>query len=87
MPLTPERSLAVDRTHYAYGLPVWVDAQLPLGPDGQLRRFRRLMMAEDTGSAIVGPARGDIFLASGEMAGRLRHPGRFVVLLPTALLE
>ncbi len=48
--------------------------------------FERLMIAQDTGSAIVGPARGDIFTGSGEAAGRvagaIRHPARFVALLP-----
>ncbi|WP_246718750.1 murein transglycosylase A [Microvirga terrestris] len=84
-PLVPGRSLAVDRSLWAYGLPVWLDGQLPLTLD-MAEPLRRLMIAQDTGSAIVGPARGDFFFGSGEEAGRraglLRHPVRFVVLQP-----
>jgi membrane-bound lytic murein transglycosylase A len=84
-PLVPGRSLAVDRSLWAYGLPVWLDGQLPLALD-RAEPLRRLMIAQDTGSAIVGPARGDFFFGSGAEAGRraglLRHPVRFVVLQP-----
>jgi membrane-bound lytic murein transglycosylase A len=84
-PLVPGRSLAVDRSLWAYGLPVWLDGQLPLTLD-RTEPLRRLMIAQDTGSAIVGPARGDFFFGSGEEAGRraglLRHAVRFVVLQP-----
>jgi membrane-bound lytic murein transglycosylase A len=79
--LTPGRSLAVDRTLHTFHVPVFVDADTP-GP----APFRRLMVAQDTGSAIVGPARGDIFFGSGEAgfsaAARVRHPARFTVLWP-----
>ena len=85
IPLVPGRSLAVDRSLWAYGLPIWLDGQLPLTLD-TAEPLRRLMIAQDTGSAIVGPARGDFFFGSGEEAGRraglLRHPVRFVVLRP-----
>ena len=85
IPLVPGRSLAVDRSLWAYGLPIWLDGQLPLTLD-TAEPLRRLMIAQDTGSAIVGPARGDFFFGSGEEAGRraglLRHPVRFVVLQP-----
>lgn len=85
--LTPGVSLAVDRTLHTFGAPIFLDADLPIGPGGEMRPFRRLMLAEDTGSAIVGPARGDVFFgcgpAAGEIAGRLRHaPRAFVVLVP-----
>ncbi|WP_246776701.1 murein transglycosylase A [Microvirga sp. VF16] len=84
-PLVPGRSLAVDRSLWAYGLPVWLDGQLPLTLD-KTEPLQRLMIAQDTGSAIVGPARGDFFFGSGEEAGRraglLRHAVRFVVLQP-----
>ncbi|WP_245435400.1 murein transglycosylase A [Microvirga calopogonii] len=84
-PLVPGRSLAVDRSLWAYGLPVWLDGQLPLTLDAA-EPLRRLMIAQDTGSAIIGPARGDFFFGSGEEAGRraglLRHAVRFVVLQP-----
>jgi membrane-bound lytic murein transglycosylase A len=87
LPLTPWRSLAVDRTVWPYGLPIWIEAALPL-PAGGAEAFRRLTVAEDTGSAIVGPARADLFHGSGATAGSragvLRHPMRFVVLWPKA---
>lgn len=83
--LTPLRSIAVDRTLYPYGLPVFVSASLPWqGP--RPSPFRRLMIAQDTGSAIVGPARADIFFGTGDdagaRAGDIRHAGDFIVLLP-----
>ena len=80
LPLTPHRSLAIDRTVWPYGLPFWVDANLATGP------FRRLMVAQDTGSAIVGPARADLYFGSGETAGDaaglVRHAANLHVLLP-----
>ena len=83
--LVPGRSLAIDSKLWSYGLPFWIEAQLPRA-DESLEPFRRLMVAQDTGSAILGPARGDIFFgsgpAAGDRAGLIRHPGRFVVLLP-----
>lgn len=82
--LTPLRSLAIDRDIYPYGAPIWVDADIPGAlPEG---RLRRLMIAQDTGSAIVGPARADIFFGSGDeagaRAGAVRHAGEFIVFLP-----
>lgn len=86
VPLTPGRSLAVDAKIWPYGLPIWVDAQLPLQNETALQNFSHLLIAQDTGAAIVGPARGDIFFGSGdgagEVAGRIRHAGEFIVLLP-----
>jgi membrane-bound lytic murein transglycosylase A len=83
--LTPLRSIAVDRTIWAYGLPFWIDAELPW-VDETRRPFRRLMIAQDTGSAIVGPARADLFFGSGDeagaRAGAIRDSAEFVVLLP-----
>lgn len=82
--LTPGRSLAVDGAIHALGTPIWVTA-----PDLDVhgaRGFRRLMIAQDVGSAIRGPERGDIYWGSGAEAGRVagltRHTGRFFVLLP-----
>lgn len=90
VPLTPERSLAVDRTLWAYGLPVWLEGELPR-PEGAPEPLRRLMIAQDTGSAILGPARGDYYFGSGAAAGTraglLRHPVGFTVLLPRAEAE
>ena len=85
IPLTPGRSLAVDRTAWRYGLPVWLEGELPR-PDGGPEPLHRLVVAQDTGTAIVGPARGDLFLGTGEAAGAqaglVRQPVRFVVLMP-----
>jgi membrane-bound lytic murein transglycosylase A len=85
VPLTPLRSIAVDRAIWAYGLPFWIDAELPWAGETP-QPFRRLMIAQDTGSAIVGPARADLFFGSGEAAGAragaIRHPAELVVLLP-----
>jgi len=83
--LTPNRSLAVDPSLHTLGLPIFVEAPT-LNVDGG--PFRRLMIAQDVGSAIRGPERGDIYFGSGPEAGRLagrtKHPGRFIVLLPRA---
>ncbi len=84
-PLVPGRSLAVDRSLWAYGLPFWLEGRMPLTLDRD-EPLRRLLIAQDTGSAIVGPARGDFFVGSGPEAGTraglLRHKTRFVVLQP-----
>jgi membrane-bound lytic murein transglycosylase A len=83
--LTPLRSIAVDRTIWPYGLPFWIDAELPW-EDAAPRPFKRLMTGQDTGSAIVGPARADLFFGTGEQAGAragaIRHRADFTVLLP-----
>jgi membrane-bound lytic murein transglycosylase A len=85
VPVTPGRTLAVDRSLWSYGLPVWLEGELP-EPRGGSRPLRRLVVAQDTGSAIVGPARGDLFIGSGvqagEGAGLVRNEVRFVVLWP-----
>jgi membrane-bound lytic murein transglycosylase A len=87
IPLTPGRSLAIDRNLWSYGLPVWLEGKLPL-PKGGSEPLRRLMVAQDTGSAILGPARGDFFFGTGApagaLAGLMRYPVRFVVLWPRA---
>ena len=86
IPLTPLRSIAVDRSIWSYGTPFWIDASLPWQGEAPTP-FRRLTIAADTGSAILGPARADIFFgggdAAGARAGAIRHPADFVVLLPT----
>ena len=89
--LTPLRSLAVDRSLHVLGAPLWIDAMLPdaQSAQGGTSPFRRLMIAQDTGSAIVGPARGDIFFGTGadagHQAGLVRHAGRFTLLWPKGL--
>ena len=87
VPLTPGRSLAVDRSLWAYGMPVWLDTTKPT-PDGE-QPLRRLLIAQDTGSAILGIARGDVFFGAGAAAawsaGHMKSPGRMIVLLPRPL--
>ncbi len=88
VPLTAGRSLAVDRSLWPYGTPFWLEGELPLTLD-RAEPLRRLMIAQDTGSAILGPARGDFYFGSGAEAGTraglLRHRPRFVVLRPKPL--
>ena len=88
VPLTPGRSIAVDRLH-EYGTPFFIEGNLPIESVKPVSPFRRLMIAQDTGSAIVGPARADLYWGAGDdagrIAGRIRHPGRFVMLLPREL--
>jgi membrane-bound lytic murein transglycosylase A len=85
VPLTAGRSLATDRDIWSYGLPIWLEGELPLGA-GNSEPLGRLLVSQDTGTAIVGPARGDFFFGSGAEAGTraglTRQAVRFVVLLP-----
>ena len=85
VPLTPGRSLAVDPGYHALGTP---DLRQRADDEACAKAapFNRLMVAQDVGSAIKGPERGDIYFGSGDAAGKLagvtKHPGRFFVLLP-----
>ena len=86
VPLTAGRSIAVDKNIHTYGTPFWIEAELPIDSEKPETKFRRLMVAQDTGSAILGPARADIYFGSGEtvgsIAGRIKQFGRFVMLVP-----
>jgi membrane-bound lytic murein transglycosylase A len=88
VPLVPGRSIAVDKLH-VYGTPFFIEANLPIESARSTTPFRRLMIAQDTGSAIVGPARADLYWGAGpragSVAGRIRHPGTFIMLLPREL--
>jgi membrane-bound lytic murein transglycosylase A len=87
--LTPERSIAVDKNLHVYGTPFFIAAELPIDSARPTTKFRRLMIAQDTGSAIIGPARADLYWGAGDLAGkiagRMRHQGRYVMLLPKSL--
>ena len=89
VPLVPGRSIAVDRSLHVYGTPFFIEANLPIADDKTGTKFHRLVFAQDTGSAIVGPARADIYFGAGDeaarVAGRVRHAGAFVMLVPRAL--
>jgi membrane-bound lytic murein transglycosylase A len=82
--LTPYRSLAVDRNLHTYGIPIWIETSNAF--PGNVQPFKKLMIAQDTGSAIIGPLRGDLYLGSGDAAGKIageiRHAVKFVLLVP-----
>ncbi|MFQ6021452.1 MAG: murein transglycosylase A [Acidiferrobacterales bacterium] len=84
VPLTAERSVAVDPTYIALGLPVWLDTTLP----NTEQPYRRLVFAQDTGGAIKGAVRADVFFGQGQeaesLAGTMKQEGRLFVLLPAA---
>ncbi len=83
VPLTPGRSIAVDPESIPYGTPVW------LASDGPQTSLQRLVLAQDTGTAIRGAVRADYFAGwgaqAGELAGRLKQPLRLWVLWPKGL--
>jgi membrane-bound lytic murein transglycosylase A len=89
IPLSAGRSIAVDKALHVYGTPFFIEADLPLASARSQTPFRRTMIAQDTGSAIVGPARADLFFGAGDeagqVAGRIKQPGRFTMLLPREL--
>ncbi len=88
VPLTPGRSMAVDRRFIPLGVPLWLDTTWPSQPDKPLRR---LMVAQDAGGAIQGVVRGDFFWGFGEEAleeaGRMKSKGRYYLLIPASVAE
>jgi membrane-bound lytic murein transglycosylase A len=82
--LTPGASIAVDTNFHALGVPIFVVAQLPAG-----QALQNLFIAQDTGGAIRGPARADVFFGFGAraeaLAGAMKSAGRLYVLLPKQL--
>lgn len=88
LPLTPERSLAVDRSLIPYGLPLFLAAE---NPNPSLPPIQQVMVAQDTGGAIQGPVRGDMFWGHGpeaeKNAGPMKSAGRYWFLLPKPLAE
>jgi len=89
VPLVPGRSIAIDKSRNTYGMPFFIQSDLPIANGKAETRFRRLVIAQDTGSAIVGPARADIYFGAGDeaarIAGRIKHAGQFAMLMPLAL--
>ncbi|XBQ17202.1 MAG: MltA domain-containing protein [Oceanicaulis sp.] len=84
-PLTPMASLAVDPAHHAWGVPVWLEAAIDGAPS-----WKGLVVTQDAGGAITGPARGDLFFGwgpeAGDRAGRQNDPSaQWTLLLPTEL--
>ena len=82
MPLTPGRSIAVDPLAIPHGAVVWLDTTEPLSNTP----LRRLVMAQDSGSAITGAVRADLFFGwtrqAETLAGRMKQPLRLWVLWP-----
>ena len=89
--LTPRRSLAVDRSLWMFGTPIWLDTEAPTGEAGRSESFRQLVVAQDTGSAIRGLARGDVYWGFGDaaaaIAGPMKSTGSMSVLLPVDVAE
>jgi peptidoglycan lytic transglycosylase A len=89
VPLTPGRSIAVDKSLHVYGTPFFIAGDLPIESEQSKTPFDRLMVAQDTGSAIVGPARADIYFGAGadaaRVAGRLKNSAQFFMLVPKSL--
>jgi membrane-bound lytic murein transglycosylase A len=85
VPLTAQHSLAIDRKNLPLGIPIWLDAEHPI----QGQRLRRLVMAQDTGGAIKGAIRGDVYWGQGEqasqMAGPMKSKGHYFLLVPRSL--
>ncbi|MCA6125333.1 MltA domain-containing protein [Bradyrhizobium sp. WSM 1704] len=89
VPLTAGRSIAVDKALHVYGTPFFIAGELPIESEQSKTPFHRLMIAQDTGSAIVGPARADLYFGAGadagKVSGRLKHTMQFVMLVPKGL--
>ncbi|HET9212810.1 MAG TPA: MltA domain-containing protein [Thermoanaerobaculia bacterium] len=90
VPLTPGRSLAVDLNYLPLGVPLWLSGGMPAPQEGEPdRKLHRLLIAQDTGGAIRGPVRGDLFWGFGPeaeaVAGRMKHRGKLWVLLPKGI--
>lgn len=87
--LTARRSIAVDRAVIPLSTPVWVATRAPVAGKRGTVPWRQLLIAQDTGGAILGPVRGDVYwgddAAAGDVAGRMGGPGRMWLLLPRAV--
>lgn len=84
--LTPGYSLAVDRSYVPLGLPIWLNTRRPDVHTNETHPFNRLMIAQDTGGAIRGAVRGDVYWGAGvratEIAGKMKNEGQYWLLLP-----
>ena len=85
----PMRSIAVDRHLHTFGLPFWLETTLP-DSSGEAKPFRQMVFAHDTGSAIKGAARGDLFVGTGVhagiLAGQLQQETTFICLMPKQVI-
>jgi membrane-bound lytic murein transglycosylase A len=84
--LTPGRSVAIDREFLPHTTPIFVDTMAPVAGQDREEPFQQLLIAQDTGGAITGPVRGDIYFGGDEdaadRAGRMKGTGRYYLLLP-----
>jgi membrane-bound lytic murein transglycosylase A len=89
--LTPRHSLAVDRAYWMFGTPLWIETHLPPEASPEKQAIQKLMIAQDTGSAIKGVIRGDFFWGWGEdaelIAGHMKSAGNMAALLPVSLAK
>jgi membrane-bound lytic murein transglycosylase A len=89
--LTPGRSLAVDPKLLPLGAPLWLDTTYPAETPEAGKPLQRLVVAQDSGSAIRGAVRGDLYWGSGDealrYAGRMKQRGRYYLLLPKAVAK
>ncbi len=85
VPLTPYRSIAIDPNHVDMGSPIWLETTLP-SENGESKTFNRLMFAQDTGAAIKGQVRADVFFGLGDkaeyLAGNMNQKGKMYLLVP-----
>ena len=84
VPLTPKRSIAIDPQQVTLGSPIWLDTTLP--SDNQSKPFQQLVFAQDTGAAIKGRIRADVFFGQGQqaeyLAGNMNQAGKMYLLTP-----
>ena len=89
--LTPGRSLAVDLRWLPLSLPLWIDTEVPAPRAEGTVPWRRVMIAQDTGGAIRGPVRGDIYFGhsdeAADQAGRMKGNGGYYALIPRPVAE
>jgi len=86
VPLTPGYSLAIDRKWIPLGTPIWLSTTTPDRKSTKQKPFHRLMIAQDTGGAIKGSVRGDVYWGAGKKAtftaGHMKNSGSYWLLLP-----
>ena len=86
VPLIPERSMAIDNEILPYGFPIWLDTKHRLNGD-----YQKLLVTQDSGSAIKGVVRGDIFFGRGakaeKMAANMNSSGRYYIFLPINVVD
>ncbi len=89
--LTPGYSLAVDRQWIPLGIPIWLNTTRPSNKNNTQKPLKRLMIAQDTGGAIRGMVRGDVFWGAGDkataIAGKMKNPGRYWLFLPKHIVR